>query len=282
MDRGKSGNPSGVPIADASSGVAPEEKKNIFIISTLIIFLALALLVAGCRSITGSRVGGAVAPLPSTTPILTVTPLPNPQLHPGEILYSSQFDSVGVWDIGHADDNFATQDRKVENGKYIWNATARHGFLDFSLPSTNVTIPDDGYQISVDANMVEGPPDSSFGIVFDLVDGDNYWIWNIDGDGTGTLSECVAGSYVDAPMAVFMVIPHEYGETHTYTLKLSPDTLYFYADGAQFGSFKTSDPVFVNFTNGKKFGLAIDLQRPGDQAKFEFDNFVISHPVKIW
>ena len=288
MDKAGNGDSKAGSTPSSIPGVVREEKKNIFIVSALIIFAALGIgifLVAGYRSIITINIGKFVssilptaAPLPSATPILTATPLPNPQLHPGEILYSSTFDTAESWYEGHTDDNFVTQDRKVEHGKYIWNATARYGFLDFSLPSTDITIPGDGYQISMDANMLEGSPDGAFGIVFDLVDDDNYWVWIIRGDGTSALGECVGGTYTDAPMAVNMVIPHENGETHTYTLKLLAETLYFYADGAQFGSFKTSTPGFVNFTNGKKFGIAIQLDQIGEEATFEFDNFVVSHP----
>ena len=98
--------------------------------------------------------------------------------------------------------------------------------------------------------MVEGPSDGGYGIVFNLIDSDNYWVWIILADGASSLSERLKGSWLDNPLE--MVVPIKSGEMNTLTMKLSPDSLYFYMNGALVGSYKTSTSGTVNFTMSKK------------------------------
>jgi hypothetical protein len=250
------------------------DKKDLIIAGVLVLVAVLGvcfLLGAGFFILSTFDVGKLQASF-----LPTATPLPNPQQHPGDILYASMFYSQEDWHVGHTENNYVSQDRKVESGEYVWSATARDGFIWYTLPSADVYIPFDNYQISVDADMVEGPSDGAYGIVFNLIDNDNYWVWLIRADGTSSLEERLKGSWVDNPLE--MTVPIKSGAMNTLTMKASTDSLYFYVNGALVGSYNHPTPASVNFTMSKKSGICIDLDNAGDKATFEFDNFVISHP----
>jgi len=266
-------------------GIPLAAKIYLIITGALTFFAALlicASLVLSYRIISSlnSQIASGIVPwrtpVWTATPYLTATALPNPQLYPGNNIFTSTFSSEGPWDVGHMDDSYLTMDRRVDQGKYIWSVTAKIGFISTMVPSTNINIPFDNYQFSVDARMAAGPPDGTYGMVFDYTDNDNYWVWSIHADGTSYVEHLVGGSW--ANNSVRMIFPINAGEMNTITMKVSADTLYFYVDGAQVGSYKTTIPEIENFTSSKKFGICVELYDAGDKATFEFDNIVVSHP----
>ncbi len=271
---------------EGSSEVSSNKKINMIVGVAMLIFWGLfgcACLVAGFRyfSTLNPRIGpGIVAgktPQSPPNPLLTATPLPNPQLHPGQIIYSRTFSLTGPWpwNIGHSDTSYLTLDRRISNGKYVWNATAKKGVTSYILPATKINILVDNYQFSVDARMVEGPPNGAYGLFFNWEDSDNYWAWIVRANGTSVLEQFVGGRWANNP--VKMVFPISANQTHTLTMQVSADTLNFYVDGAQVGYYKTAVPEKENFTTSKKFGIGIELSA-GDKATFEFDKIIISNP----
>jgi hypothetical protein len=276
------------PITGTSSGITPQKKRNWIIIGALILVVALAvcgLLVAGFRLVTSVSPGVIAAAIFPTatrpvtaTPAVAATPLPNPLLHPGTVIYSKSFGASGVWPwfVGHIDDSYLILDRSVTNGKYTWNATAKKEVFFVGYPSTNKSILTDRYQYSVDARMVGSPAGAAYGLVFNRVDKDNYWTWIIHANGTSALGHLARGKWAKNPLK--MVFPIDSGQTNTLTMLISPDVLYFFVNGAQVGSYKTAIPEVENFTTSKKFGLCIELKNAGDKATFEFDHIIISDP----
>ena len=213
----------------------------------------------------------------------TATRLPNPQLHPGRMIALNTFEYQNkmnvAWDLGHIDDKLVTLNQMIMNGKYIWKATAKDGVFFHSVPAAPYfDIPDDYYQVSVDAQMVNGPADSEYGIIFDYVDNDNFWVWEVNDDGDSYLETMVEGDWSNTSNK--FLAPILKNGTNTLTMKVSPDVLYFYVNGALASSYHNPTPGTTSFMKSKRNGLCIDLSK-GDQVTINFDNYIVSHPDRF-
>ena len=263
------------------SGSIPGQKKDILIAGALILVATCAvivLLVAGYQMLSGMNVDQVIASIiPSPKPPAPPTPLPNPQLHPGILIYMGKFDYPGIWDVGHTEDNaLLTSDYSVANSKYHWEITVKDDMTSYSIPKEPIDISFEDYQISVDAHMLTGPSESGYGILFDYVDDKNFWEWTVSEDGNSRLDALVGGNWQN--MANQFDVPIKKGKTNTLTIKVSKDLLYFYVNGALSGSYKNPDPGTASFITSKMNGLCADIYNAGDKVTIEFDNYVISVP----
>src|SRR5664279_2809217 len=114
-------------------------KKGIFIAGALIMVVAcgvFGILVGGYQIISHLDLGKLI-----TLILPAPKPLPNPQLHPGLMIYSTAFDYRGVWEVGRTDDKMMTWDESVINGKYLWDTLAKDGVTYYSIPVETIDIP---------------------------------------------------------------------------------------------------------------------------------------------
>ncbi len=257
------------------TGSIPPQKKGIFIAGALILVAVCGVfgcLIGGYQIISRRDVSKLIASI-----LPTPTPLPNPQLHPGILLYSSNFDYRGIWEVGRIDNEWMTLDKSVINSKYLWNTVAKAPITDYSIPTEPIDVPFQKYQASVDVHQLNGPTDGLYGIIFDYVDGNNYWEWSIrEGGGCSYLVERAQGIWKD-PVAR-MAVQIKKGEMNTLTVKISKDLLFFYVNGALAGSYKNPSLGESSFIDSKTNGLVVDLFHAGDRSTIEFDNYVISVP----
>jgi hypothetical protein len=279
MDEIPKSDPNQYMAVKIRTGSIPGQKRDMLIAGALILVAACGvfmLLVAGIQILSSTAVDQMIALVnPTSTPSPSPTP-PNPQLHPGLLMYTGKFDYPGIWEVGHTDDTLITSDYSVANGKYHWDLTAKDGVISYSTPKEKIEIPFDDYQVSVDTHMLSGPEDASYGVLFDFVDDNNYWEWAVSEDGNGRLDALVGGDWQDT--AYQFSVPIKKGETNTLTIKVSKDLLYFYVNGALAGSYKNPDPGTSSFVKSKTNGLCADIYNAGDKVSIEFDNYVISVP----
>ena len=265
------------------TGSIPGQKKDMLIAGALILVAAcgvFVLLVAGIQIITSTNVDQMLAWInPTPRPSPSPAPLVNPQLHPGIIIYSNKANVWKEWDFGHTDNDMLTWDENVTNGKYHWEAQAKDGVIFYSAPKLFLYIPSDYYQISVDAQLIDGAADAAYGIIFDYTDNNNYWEWEVSEDGTSYLNELKAGSWTDT--STQFTVPIVKGAMNNLTMKISNNLLYFYVNGALVGSYKNPAPEATSFMDSTRFGLCAGLNKAGDKVTIEFDGIVVSHPDKF-
>ena len=265
------------------SGSIPGQKRNMLITSALILVAACSVfvfLVAGYQIISSMNVDQVITSLiPTPQPISSPTPLPNPQLYPGVYIYSNKTDVWKGWKMGHTDNDMLTLDENITNGKYHWDAQAKDGVIFYSTPDLYLYIPSDYYQISVDAQLINGAPDAAYGVIFDYTDDDNYWEWIVNEYGSSFLNELKAGSWTVTSNQ--FTVPIKKGAVNNLTMKISNNLLYFFVNGALVGSYKDPSPDATSFMISTRFGLCAELNNAGDKSAIEFDDFVVSHPDKF-
>jgi hypothetical protein len=218
-----------------------------------------------------------IFPIATETALPTATPLPNPQLRPGNILDRYPFDTSQTWPTYTDNNEMLKLERAVKDGKYLWVVSAKKGFYYVAVPTQKITLPEDYYQISVDVRLVDGPPDATYGLVFGIGEGDNYWVWEIAENGVGILIQKKNGKWMDLTAKTSSMPVNRKGK-NTLTVKVSKETVYFYVNGWEAGSYTQPEPGSENFFESNSVGLCIELRTPGDKATYEFDNLIISRP----
>ena len=188
------------------------------------------------------------------------------------IILSDTFDSnQNDWPTGSDTGEFASITWTNANGKYRWDATAKQGFIWWSYPAVSDV---NDFYLSVDAQQISGPTTAQMGLLLRLFDNSNFYLFKIDnnqrytfelssGDGWTTLLD-----WTNSPA-------------------LKPDEvnhLTVFAEGNYFAFFVNGSLV-AELTDdhlaGGKGGVAIGLDNAGDQAVFEFDNFVLRAPPTL-
>jgi hypothetical protein len=150
----------------------------------------LTILVAGCSfasCVAGIYVGRSAS---SKSGIIAAIFGQEPELpQVGETLFQDDFEDPNSGWLVSSDDEV---ERGYQNGKYdivvkvknstFWS-TVRHSFRDFSL--------------EVDATEVGGPDENSYGVIFRYQDDDNFYIFEISGDGYYAVTKVVDGEWIE-------------------------------------------------------------------------------------
>jgi len=184
-------------------------------------------------------------------------------------LLSDGFDTNNdQWVVGDDDDGYATIVQTIENGAYIWEATAKKGFITWESANTK-SVSD--FFLTVEAQRTEGSRSSDYGLIFrrDAIYG-NFYYFGIDND-RFFVSIYYNEKWID-------IIDR------TSSAAIQPSSsnrLTVIATGSQF-TFLINDQFVANATDDRiplgKTALAIELHRADLQATFEFDNFELREP----
>ena len=147
-----------------------------------------------------ARQASPLAPSPTAPAVRATAPVARPTATPGRtpttppatgvpVVFADAFDdNSGGWTEG--EDQFGT--KRIEDGEYhIWVTYA--GAFTGGGPSEAGRYAD--FEFEVDARLVEGPTDSTYGLVFRYLDADNYYYFRVSGDGTYTIFKLVAGEW---------------------------------------------------------------------------------------
>ena len=126
-----------------------------------------------------------VAPTNTDPPAATSTPVPSLSSEEVELrlVLSDPFASnVNGWSTGEINDEFATTNQLIVDGKYRWEVTAHQDVWDLGVP-TGPAVSD--FTLSVEAQRISGSEGSEitgYGVVFRWVDFDNYYLFRIGDD----------------------------------------------------------------------------------------------------
>jgi len=220
-------------------------------------------------------------PSPTATlpPTPTSTPTPNPTIvayqaaadyaaNNWNVIITDTFENnANDWLLESSDDEFASTNYEIVDGKYRWEATAHQAFIGWVRPDME-TLTD--FYLSVDTRQENGPDTADFGLIFREDEDSNFYYFGIS-DG---------GEYV-----LYML----YGEwstlidwTKTELIQSGrSNRITVIGEGSHF-IFFINDQYLTEFTDDSipegLTALAVELSEEGDQGVFEFDNFELRKP----
>jgi hypothetical protein len=233
------------------------------------------------------------SPTSTPTPTATITPSPTPnatatraalnitstalmfqttatQAAGWKLVFSDNFDKNSQgWLTGTTDDDYAKMNFQIQNGKYIWDATAHKGFIErVRLNTPSLT----DFALSVDAAQVSGTDLAGVGLTFRQDTDGNFYYFAINGHTQrysldkwvgGEWSTIIAGTFTSAIQ------------------KDKPARIAVLAEGDQFIFFINDQ--FVAQANDSTIpkgitALAINIGQADLQGTFEFSNIVLRAP----
>jgi hypothetical protein len=177
-------------------------------------------------------------------------------------------DNRNEWPIEDDNDDLASVSWKIENGKYLWDAMAKQAFIYWTYPSVT---PVTDFSLSIDGQQIEGSQDGQYGLVLRLLDEYNYYLFMIDQDKNYSFQ-----LYNDGEWSTIT-----YGTISPAVLQDAGNRITVIGEGNNF-RFYINDTFFSEETDytltSGKYGIAVGLTYPEDQALFEFDNFELRSP----
>ena len=230
-------------------------------------------------------------PSPTATPTRTPSPTPTPNLTATQkaldslatvtaihatvfaasqwkmILLELFIDNQNNWPMGEENYDRLTVTREIQGGKYIWNATAKDGFVYWVTPST--TEYSQNFFASVDCK-VDGPPNAECGLIFRR-GAENYYIFNLENSGRYNLFL----RYNDEWVEIIKSTPSPLIKTNEV------NRITVIGQGSHF-IFLVNDTFLIEVYDARVttgyVTMAISLTNEGDHAIFEFDNFEVRAP----
>ncbi len=189
-------------------------------------------------------------------------------------LFRDDFD-LNAWSTGDTEDEYAVGSQSIVDGKYRWEVEALQGVAfqeihEVSMPFDLETYPHH-FSLSARAEVVSGPADAAYGLLFRAVDYDNLYYFRVTNDGEAGLYAAEEGEWVE------LIAP-------TVTPLLQPgqeNLLRVVAEGSRFSLWINGDYLFqINDSLHKTgdIGLAVELMDAGDQAVIDFDDVQIGIP----
>jgi hypothetical protein len=175
----------------------------------------------------GSSSGGvAVATLPAQSGVAK-----------GELLYSDDFSDPGSgWDIREADDASTV----YQSGAY--HITVNEiDWVAWGNPYSYFT----DFVLDVDATQVSGPDDNDFGVLLRYVDVDNFYRFEISGDGYYSFDLMQDDEWITLIEWTETPVIRQGNSTNTITVVCDGDLFTFYVNGQYLNEYRDS-----TFTEG--------------------------------
>jgi hypothetical protein len=172
------------------------------------------------------------------------------------------------WSVGdQTTDNVVTH-RTIANGKYRWQQKAVRTFFS-RIRYMDATLTD--FFVAADARLVSGLKTAQFGLSFRELDERNVYALDVDDQGRYRVDAMVDGKWsalIDwTPSAALSP-----GRVNRLAVKGEGDRFTVYINGEQVTDF-TDDRLAEG-----RVGMNSDIEEPGKEALFEFDNFEVRAP----
>ena len=186
------------------------------------------------------------------------------------VVIDDSFDAnLNAWTEDEMDDEeLASISWSIQNGQYIWETTAKQGFVWRIWPGMD---PLSDFYVSVDIQRTSGFGDAQYGVIFRNSDElTTYYYLEVS-----ERQEFAVYLYEDGWATLFPA---------TFSSAILPgqvNHLEVVGQGSQFLFFINGEYVGevhdTNLSSGE-VGLAVGLANGGDEATFVFDNFVVRAP----
>lgn len=178
------------------------------------------------------------------------------------------FDTIDRWSAGTSEWERADGTWSIVDGRYRWEVTSKMDITWWVYPDQE---PVDDFYLSAEVIQLSGPQTAKNGLVFRLVDDSNFYLLEITWAGEAALYMLYQGAWeelipawsVEMPTAGEMLKIEIIGRGSDFLFLIGENPPVAYSDNT-LGSGIT--------------GLSIGLQESGQQAIWEFDNFVIRSP----
>ncbi len=186
---------------------------------------------------------------------------------PVVVCYS--FDSERIlnrldWPVGDSSNEYATTERRIASGKYVWDVQAHQGV--FSPAVCNITDPADFF-LTVEGQLRYGPRDAGYGVLFRYVDGQNFYFFEVADNGYYQFAMKSNGSWeVLIPWTEHKAI-RKNRQLNRLAVKAVGDQFKFYVNDEN-----VSQSVDDRLKSGG-LGLAIELFKKNNKGGFEWDHF---------
>ena len=186
---------------------------------------------------------------------------------PGVLLFRDDF-KTGTWVTGSQEDDLATYQQNLVNGKYQWHINAKQS-VSIKQCNTTMTLPD-VFTLTTHVRAVSGPKDTAYALVFNCKDYSNLYYFKISEAGSYGFYKLKNGQWTT-------IIDNT-------KITLTPgeqNSLQVVGGGGQydliFNGKLLTQVKDTSFVNGG-IGLGVELYNPGDQAAVEFDDIQVSMP----
>jgi len=178
-----------------------------------------------------------------------------------QLIFDPFTENVNEWMDGVVDDDYATMLLSI-NGRYVWDATAKQGFIWRVWPRSDVV---SDFYLAVDAQNLSDNLDAQYGLIFR------------NNDGSYIFLEVRDTQYFE----VYSFANNEWTQlvTSTFTEAIHPggvnrleiatkDDLFYILINNQFVAETTG-----SYASQGQVGVAIGMSEVGEQAIIAFDNF---------
>lgn len=167
------------------------------------------------------------------------------------------------WPLGDSTNDFASSQRRIAYGKYIWDVESFTGV--FSPAISNLPAVSDFY-MTVVGKLRKGPKAASYGVVFRRVDAENFYFFEISDNGYYQFSAQEDGAWKT-------LIP--WTSSAAIATNKQENRIAILAEGNKF-QFSINDEPVGDSTDGRfqsgGLGLAVELFDEGDKGTFEWDD----------
>jgi hypothetical protein len=173
------------------------------------------------------------------------------------------------WLVGSTESEYWRGRRTIASGVYRWDVEeAYQDFVSWVYPGGARST---RFIVAVDARLASGPHDASFGVLIREASGsyyvfevnDYYQVYSFSRNDNGSWETLIDWTYSPE------ILPGEWnrlavtGEDAYFALRINDEEV---------------DAVYDDQIRYGNMGLFISLTRRGDEAVFEFDNFIFCHP----
>jgi len=186
---------------------------------------------------------------------------------PGQILFRDDF-KTSAWDTGSYDDDYATYEQTLADGKYRWHVKAKKGVA--LKQCLKVVTPPGVFTLSMNVKVISGPKDTTSALIFRCQDSSNLYYFNISENGPWGFYTLLNGQWNKIV-----------GEDTSAIIPGETNQLQVIGDGTNYALFLNGNLLQqVTETEFKMggIGLGVELSNPGDEATVEFDNLSVSYP----
>ena len=184
------------------------------------------------------------------------------------VMCDSFNDNANDWYTGDYEGERAIGNKRIEDGKYLWQAEAVDSVIWWTVPKI-ADLSD--FYLTAQARRVEGPEKIQYGVIFHRANGDNYGLFKIRDSGDFKFSIRSDGQWFTV-LDWMESTAIRSGETNRLTVRAEGSHYTFYIND-QYVAEADEDRLLSG-----DVGLAIEMPDAGDVCRFEFDNFEVRKP----
>ncbi len=182
-------------------------------------------------------------------------------------VYSDTFDQVGEWNTGTFDSDYWSGDKTIVTGKIRWSMNAKKGFYHYASSESSIY---SNFLLSVDCGQTSGSENGVTGVVV-MQNGEDKYYFVLN-------NNTQEYKFLLMNQGDWTVLANDFSTAiavqQVNNIKIKSQNGFF--------TFVINDQFVTQVENTAiregKISISAGLTNPGEQAIFEFDNFIIQIP----